>query len=57
MLNYIYNMPRTVDRYCTVESIPLYAVILGLWGVFYLGIWMHHLTEKQRESQLDLAYL
>jgi competence protein ComEC len=57
MLDYIYNMPRTLDRFLTVETVPLYAVILGLCLAFYLGVWMHHLTEKQKESQLDLAYL
>lgn len=57
VLNYIYNMPRTADNFLTVESMPLYIVIVSLWAVFYLGVWMHNRAEQQREIQLNFAYL
>ncbi len=57
MLNYIYNMPRTVDILWSLESIPYYAVVFLLCAAFYIGLWMHHTAEKQREWQHDFDYI
>ncbi len=57
VLDYLYNMPGTLDMALTVESIPLYAVIFFLSTIFYFGVWLHHEKEKKKEEKGDFNYI